>query len=155
VVAFIASLLVTFALLALLVPAAKRYPIGTPFTWGEAMVAATYAFFLMFWVYGVVPHLWLTWADAELGWRPDALLFEYEWLGGLKLGFMKPEALGGSVPMTINMLHVRDLLAVLLYVAFLGGQIALWALWQQRGTKKAAAADASTSDYGRPLVKKA
>jgi len=33
---------------------AKRRPVGTPLTWGESMVAATYVFFLMFWVYGVV-----------------------------------------------------------------------------------------------------
>lgn len=152
-VAFIASLLVTFGLLALLIPAAKRYPIGAPFTWGEAMVASTYAFFLMFWVYGVVPHLWLTWADNELGWRPDALLYEYEWFGGITLGFMKPQEMDGPIPMTINMLHVRDIVAVLIYVAFLAGQIALWAWWQQRGTK-AATTDLTTSDYGRPLVKK-
>lgn len=152
-VALIASLLVTFGLLALLLPAAKRYPIGAPFSWGEAMVGAVYAFFLMFWVYGVVPHLWLTWADNELGWRPDALLYEYEWIGGITLGFMQPQETGGAIPMSINMLHVRDIVAVLIYVAFLAGQIALWAWWQQRGTK-AAAVDLSTSDYGRPLVKK-
>jgi hypothetical protein len=154
VVAFISSLLVTFALLALLRPAARRYPIGAAFTWGEAMVASTYAFFLMFWVYGVVPHLWLVWADNELSWRPDALAYEYEWVGGITLGFLKPVAEGGVVPLTINMLHLRDIIAVLIYVAFLGGQIALWAWWQQRGTKDTKAIDLSTSDYGRPLVKK-
>ena len=52
-------------------PSAARS--GTPLTWGEAMVAATYVFFLMFWVYGVVPHQWLTWAQNELKWRSDAI----------------------------------------------------------------------------------
>lgn len=153
-VAFISSLLLTGALLALLKPVAKRYPIGTAYTWGEAMVASVYAFFLMFWVYGVVPHLWLIWADNELSWRPDALLFEYEWPGGLTLGFFEPAATGGWFPVTINMLHIRDIIAVLIYVAFLGGQIALWAWWQQRGTKDTKAIDLTTSDFGRPLVRK-
>ena len=53
----------------------KRRPPGTPLTWGEAMVASVYCFFLLFWIYGVVPHLWLAWADNELRWRPDKLLF--------------------------------------------------------------------------------
>jgi len=154
VVALIASLLVTFGLLALLLPAAKRYPIGTPFTWGEAMVAGTYVFFLMFWVYGVVPHLWLVWADNELAWRPDVLLSDYEWFGAVTLGFMEPQALGGPIPVTINMLHIRDIIAVLIYVVFLGGQMALWSWWQKRGQKEAATTDVATSDFGRPLVKK-
>ena len=152
-VAFIASLLVTGALVLLLRPAAKRYPIGTPYSWGEAMVASTYAFFLMFWVYGVVPHLWLTWADNELSWRPDALLYQYEWPGGITLGFFEPAALEGWFPVTVNMLHIRDIVAVLIYVAFLAGQIALWAWWQQRG-EKVVTTDLATSDFGRPLVKK-
>jgi len=154
VVALIASLLVTFGLLALLLPAAKRYPIGAPFTWGEAMVASVYAFFLMFWVYGVVPHLWLTWADNELKWRPDVLLSEYEWFGVVKLGFMASQADGGNVPVTINMLHIRDIIAVLIYVVFLGGQMALWSWWQKRGQSDAVTTDLATSDFGRPLVKK-
>ena len=62
-VAFIASVLVMVLLTALVIPMAKRRPVGTPLTWGEAMVASVYAFFLMFWVYGVVPHLFLTIRD--------------------------------------------------------------------------------------------
>ena len=38
------------------------------------MVFATYVFFILFWVYGVVPHQWLTWADSELNWRPDRFI---------------------------------------------------------------------------------
>ena len=64
-VALVSSLLVLAVLLSLVVPMAKRRPVGTPLTWGEAMVAGVWSFFLMFWVYGVIPHLWLTWADNE------------------------------------------------------------------------------------------
>ena len=149
-VAFIASVLVTVILTALVIPVAKRRPVGTPLTWGEAMVASVYAFFLMFWAYGLVPHLWLTWADNELGWRPDNFVVGP---GGL----LKPQALGGWSPITITYQTVRDVLAVLIYVVLLGGQIALWFWWQNRG-KRAAAAETSqasaTSDYGRPLVRK-
>lgn len=150
-VAFVASLLLTFALLALVRPAARRRPPGTPLTWGEAMVAATFAFFLMFWVYGMVPHLWLTWADNELTWRPDNLTFEYwGWLG-----FLKPQEMGGWFPFTINMQHVRDLIAVLIYGVFLGGNIYIWAWWNDRSKRAEAAKELETSDYGRPLVKRA
>ena len=49
----------------------KRRPVGTPLTWGEAIFAATFVFFLMFWAYGVVPNQWLQWANNELGWTPS------------------------------------------------------------------------------------
>ena len=48
---------------------ARRRPVGTYHTWGEAMFAAACIFFLLFWIYGVVPHQWLVYADSELGWR--------------------------------------------------------------------------------------
>jgi hypothetical protein len=150
VVAFITSLLIAVVLVSLLIPMSKRRPIGTPLTWGEALVAATYTFFLMFWVYAVVPHLWLTWADNELKWRPDTLVADY--IPGF--GFLTPQSAGGNFPMTITMQTLRDLLAVGIYVVFLGINMYLFAWWQKRGTK-APTTDVVTSDYGRPLVKKA
>ncbi len=148
-VALVTSLLITIGLLLILIPVAKRRPIGTPVSWGEAMVASVYAFFLMFWVYGVVPHLWLTWADNELKWRPDNLVF-----GPFNL--LQPVSEGGAwFPMTISYQTLRDLIAVGMYVVFLGVQMYLWTWWQKRGTKAAAtSAELVTSDYGRPLVKK-
>ena len=144
-VAFVSSILLAVVLLGFVPYFAKRRPIGTPLTWGEAMVAATYAFFLMFWAYGVVPHLFLTWSDNELGWRSDNVVYG-------PFDILKPQALDGAFPMTISYQVVRDLLVVGLYVVFLGGQIALWAYWQGRGEKKKTA-DVVVSDYGRPLVK--
>lgn len=64
--AFLTSLIILALLMAPVFPLAKRRKVGTPLTWGEAMVASAYVFFIMFWIYGVVPHQWLTWADAEL-----------------------------------------------------------------------------------------
>ena len=147
-VAFVTSLIVLFALAALIVPMARRRPVGTPITWGEAMVASVYAFFLMFWAYGVVPHLWLTWADNELQWRPDKILYG-PW------DILQPQALGGSFPMTITYQTLRDLLAVGIYVVFLGAQIAMWAWWQNRGKRAAEESTAVVeSEFGRPLVRK-
>ena len=146
-VAFIGSLLLTFVLAALIVPMAKRRPVGTALTWGEAMVASIYAFFLMFWVYGIVPHLWLTWADNELGWRPDKLLFG-------PADIIKPQAQGGWFPVTVSYQTLRDIIAVLIYVVFLGAQIAMWAWWQNRGKRAETAPAVVESEYGRPLVRK-
>ena len=144
-VAFVTSTIIGIIGLALVVWYGKtrRQP-GAPLTWGEANVAAAYAFFLMFWWYGVIPHQWLTWADNELNWRPDALL------AGPGSG-----TLDNVVPFTLNKQHIRDLVAVAIYGVGLGLQIWIWAWWNDR-KKKAdeRAAIQPTSTYGRPLVKK-
>lgn len=147
-VAFIGSLLVTILAVAPVFPMAKRRPVGTPLTWGEAMVASVWAFLLMFWVYGLVPHLWLTWAGNELGWRPDKLVYG-------PANILKPQSEGGWLPFTITYQTLRDVIAVLIYVVFLVGQVWLWVWWQNRGKRAdAAAAVVPTSEYGRPLVRK-
>ena len=148
-VAFITALLILVVLCALVVPMSTRRPVGTPLTWGEAMVASVYTFFLMFWAYGVIPHLWLTWADNELQWRPDKVLYGPG-------SILQPQALGGNFPMTITYQTLRDLIAVGIYVVFLAGQVALWMYWQNRGKRaeKATATTVVESDYGRPLVRK-
>ncbi len=148
-VALVVSLLIAVGLTAVIFPVAKRRPVGTPLTWGEAMVAATYSFFIMFWVYGVVPHLWLTYAGNELNWRPDKLLFGPG-------AILKPQVQGGWFPITLNYQTLRDIIAVLIYVVFLGAQMYLWMWWQNRGKRAAAASTAVVveSEYGRPLVRK-
>lgn len=150
-VAFLASLLILVLFLVPIFPLAKRRAPGDPFTWGEAMAAGTYAFFLMFWAYGTVPHLWLTWTSNELNWRPDVLVYQYweVW----PFTWLKPQEADGFFPMTITMQTIRDLLVVGLYVVLLGVQMWLWAFWQKRGSK--VTTEVATSDFGRPLVKKA
>lgn len=146
-VAFVASLLLTVALTALVPFYAKRRPVGTPLTWGEAMVAGTFVFFLMFWVYGMVPHLWLTWADNELQWRPDNLIVG-PW------NILEPQAMGGWFPVTLNYQVLRDLVAVGIYVVFLVLNVAAWVWWNNRGKRAEAAKAIPTSGYGRPLLRK-
>lgn len=152
-VAFISTLVVLALGIAIAAFFAKRRPIGTPLSWGEAMAAGTFVFFFIFWAYGVIPHYLLMWADNELNWRPDVALFQYEWVGGVTLGFFEPQEDGGWFPVSINMQHVRDTLVVLLYVVLLGLNIYLWAWWQKRGTAEATT-EVATSDFGRPLVRK-
>lgn len=144
-VAFLMSILVAVVLSGLIVAYQKRRPKGTPLTWGEAMAGATYVFFLLFWVYGVVPHQWLTWADTELNWRPDITVHG---IGGI----LKPTAEGGWLPFTLNYQHLRDLVAVGIYGVLLGGNIAMWGQWQKRGDASAKS-DVARSMFGRPLVK--
>ncbi len=138
-VAFVASLLVAAVLTAAVPYYAKRRAPGTPLTWGEAMVAALFVFGLAFWVYGIVPHQWLTWADTELGWRSDVIL---EGPGGIL----------ANLPFTLTYLVLRDLIAVVIYGVFLGGHIYLWSMWQKRG--QTAPVEIPASSYGRPLVKR-
>lgn len=126
----------------------SRRAVGARITWGEAMVAAMFTFFMMFWWYGVIPHQWLTWADNELNWRSDRILYA---VGDI----LKPQTAGGWNPWTISWQQIRDLIAVGIYGLGLGLQIFAWAWWNDRKKKAdAAAAIVPTSRYGRPLVRK-
>ena len=70
-VRYITAVLVFMLLLVPFFYMANKRKVGESLTWGEAMVAAVYTFLLLFWLYGVIPHEFLNWADAELAWRPD------------------------------------------------------------------------------------
>lgn len=141
-VSFAAAILLTLAV----IPYGKRRPIGTPFSWGEAMLASVYAFAVMFIAYGVVPDRWIQHADNNLHWSKQKLL--YGW-GDI----LKPKALGGNFPFTVSYQELRDIVVVVLHVIFFGLQIWVWSWWQKRG-KKAVSTEIETSVYGRPLVKK-
>ena len=139
-VAFTGSLIVLALLMVGILVYAKRRPVGTPLTWGEAMAAAVYVTFAMFWAFGVVPHQWLTYAEGDLAMRSDAILAGpgstglFDWL-----------------PIVISKQTLSDTVAVTLYMLAFGGAIAMWAVWQGRGDKTSE--EVETSNYGRPLVK--
>lgn len=137
-VAFVVSILVMLVATAAIFPMMKRRPVGTPLTWGEAMVAAVYVFFIFFWAYGIVPHQWLSLADNEWNWRADRLV-------------SGPGGILESLPIEISYMVIRDIVAVGLYGVMLVANVALWVMWQKRGTKKVS--EVETSRYGRPLVK--
>lgn len=138
-VAFLTSVAILIVLVAPIPWYAKRRPVGTPLTWGEALLAATYVFFILFWLYGVVPHQWLDWADNELNWRPDRILIGP---GG---------ELWTTFPITISYQVIRDVAAVLIYGIALVGNVWLWIYWQNRGQRAEAAP--ARSSFGRPLMK--
>ena len=128
----------------------QRRPIGTPVTWGEAFVAATFVFGLMLLGYGVVPNEWLQWADNRLIWRSDKILLAVS-SKGVKFGDAAAN-FGGSGRILVSYQSLRDIIAAGIYIAMLGAQVALWAMWQKRGKK--ASTELATSDFGRPLVRK-
>ncbi len=140
-IAFISTLVVALLGSAVGIAMSKRRPVDTYLTWGQAMAAATFVFFFMFWWYGVVPHQWLTLADNELNWRADKT-----WFG--------PGDIVAKLPFDMSYLILRDVIVVGIYAVALGANIVLWSVWQNRGKKKPTT-EVATSTYGRPLVKKA
>ena len=145
-VAFVLSIIVT-ALLALGINwYTKRCSADKVFTWGEAMVFATYVFFIFWWIYGVVPHQWLVWADSELNWRPDRFVIgpSLPWTGDQGI-------VEWALPFTMTYLVIRDVVAVGIYGVALAGNVVMWSQWQNRGVEKDE--PAPTSEYGRPLVR--
>lgn len=145
--AFVLSWLIAIALTAGILEYAKRRPAGAPLSWGEANIGAMYVFLLLFWIYGIVPHQWLVYADNELSWRADKLL-----VGPTGLGFTDGEGLiAWALPFNITYLVVRDIIAVTIYGLGLAGNIAMWSVWQNRG--RVAPTEVEQSTYGRPLVR--
>jgi len=113
-----------------------------PPTWAQSMLGATAVFALFLLVYGVVPHEWLTWADSDLRLREDRILFDT-----------------GAVEFSGRAL--RDIVASLIYIVFLGLNTVMWIMWQKRGTAKPKASPATatpepagTSAFSRPVTKK-
>jgi len=125
----------------------KRRPIGTPFSWGESMIASVYVFGVMFIAYGVVPDRFIQHADKNLEWSKQKLVFG-------PFDILKPKAFGGWFPFTVSYQEIRDIVVVLIHALFFALQVWVWIAWQKRG-KKPASTELETSTYGRPLVRKA
>lgn len=145
-VALVASILITILLTAGIVWYGKRRPVGAPLTWAEAMLAATYGFFLAFMAYGIVPHQWLMLAENEWSWRADRIVVGPG-------AILEAQANGGWMPFTITYRVLGDSIAVLIYVVALVVHVWLFAWWQDRAKARPAATPVR-STYGRPLVKR-
>ncbi len=139
-VAFTGSLLLSALMAASVVWYAKRRPKGTPLTWGQAMLAAMYVTFMLFFFFGVVPDRWLVYAAGELGMRSDAVL-----AGPGSTGWFK------SLPIVISKATIADIGATIIYGLGLSVTFVLWSVWQKRG--EGPSEEVETSTYGRPLVK--
>lgn len=151
--ALISSIIATVLMVAVCLYVGNKRPIGTPVTWGEAMVAGTWVFAIMLLAYGIVPHQWLNYADNELLWRPDKLLVGIS-SGGVVWG-TDAQDLGGTGRILINYQAIRDIVATVIYVVGLGGQMYLWSVWQKRGRKKPGDVEEARSRFGRPVLRKA
>lgn len=145
--ALVLSWLIGVALAVGILEYAKRRPADATLTWGEAFLGAMYVFLLLFWIYGVVPHQWLTFADNELSWRVDKML-----VGPTNIGFTDGEGIvEWLLPFDITYLVVRDIIATTIYILGLVANVAMWSAWQSRG--KVAPTEVEQSTYGRPLVR--
>jgi hypothetical protein len=151
VAAFVSSILILVIGVGICLFVGSRRPIGTPITWGEAFLAATFGFGLMVVAYGVIPHQWLNYADNELLWRPDRILLGIS-SAGLKFGDAA-KTMGGSGRILMSYQTLRDIIAATLYIVFLGGQMFLWSIWQKRGRTRGGLEP--TSRFGRPVIRKA
>jgi hypothetical protein len=161
VTAFIVSLVVTGIMVGIIILVGKRRRPGQPLTWGEAFLAAMFAFALLLMIYGVVPDRWLRWADGELKWRSDAVGIPLgpfgKWLGiGGKdnVFFGDGVTFFGRGRIQVTKQDIRDAVAAGLYIVFGLAQIWIWFWWQKRGKATTRTPELETSAYGRPLVRK-
>ena len=141
-IAFATSLLIAILGDIAVVAYGKRRQPGQSLSWGEAMAASMFAFFLMMMWYGVVPHQWITLADTEWGWRADRV-------------FLGPGSIFEAnrfVPFTITYVVIRDFVTLAIYGAGLGLHVFHWVQWNNRG--KAKPVVVPTTAYGRPLARK-
>lgn len=117
-------------------------------TWPKAMVGAVGVAGFSLLALGQVPHEWITFADAELGWgRRDLILIDLPILR-----------------FDISRQAVRDIIAAGLYTNTFAAMLAMWLMWQRRhemAEQRAKEAEskepvaAGTSAYGRPVMKQA
>jgi hypothetical protein len=139
---FIISLLLCVVAGVIFMWLVRRPKSELPPTWAQSMLGASAVFALFLLIYGVVPHEWLTWADSSLGLREDRLLIDT-----------------GIIDFSGRAL--RDIVASMIYIIFLGLNVVMWIMWQKRGTAKPKAAPAAatpepagTSAFSRPVTKK-
>jgi len=139
---FFISLLLCVLAFAAFIRLKNRPKSELPATWAQSMLGALAVFALFLLIYGVVPHEWLTWCDSKLGLREDRIMLS-------------------TRPIKITGRTVRDTVAALLYIIFLGINTWMWIAWQKRGTAKPKATPAvatpepaGISAFSRPVTKK-
>jgi hypothetical protein len=155
-VALVFSVVVTLAMVGVIVLVAKRREPGRPLSWGEAFVAGTWVFTLLFMAYGVVPHHWLTYAGNELAWRSDKYgvpIGPLEHLGLTNPMFADGITFFGRGRLAITAAAVGDIIAMLIYGAAVTANLLGWLWFQRRGQRAAEQPAIETSAYGRPLVR--
>lgn len=147
-VAFVVSWIISLLCLVPVFWMMKRRPVDKVATWGEAMIGATYVFFVLFWIYGTVPHQWLTYAEAELNWRSDNFFIGFRAPWDSSQGILE-----WALPFDLSYGTMKDLIAVAVYGVGLVANVAVFVMWQKRGDTIATPELETQSRYGRPLSK--
>jgi len=115
-------------------------------TWAESFVGAIGVFAMFVLGYAVVPHEWLTFANAQLEWGDTS-----------KLVWSSQDEIFGIVhfPFNFDFPAMRDIVVTGIYITVLGANLMLWTKWQRRFEVKAEpegeATPARRSRFGRPL----
>ena len=143
--------LATFALLAahVLMMVASREPrdANRKATWAESFAGAVGVFAMFVLGYAVIPHEWLTFANAQLEWGDSG---KFVWRAHDKI-----LGLFWEYKFDFNFPALRDIVVTGIYITVLVANLMLWTKWQRRFEVKAApegeTAPARRSRFGRPL----
>lgn len=111
------STVATIALIATMAILVKRPRPAHKTTWAQAMGGAVAVWGAFVLTYGILPHEWLNFADAFLGWRED---FIYR--GGIY----------DSIPIDITGRVYRDIVASGIYGYLVFANIMIFSKWQKR-----------------------
>jgi hypothetical protein len=120
-------------------------------TWSEALAGAVAVFALLGLGYAIVPHEFLTFANADLEWG-DSTKFVFQ-SGHEILGFLPV-----NWPFSMDFPALRDIAVTMIYVVLLGLNLKLWVMWQERHKVADTTSDDTPpkrSRFGRPLRKSA
>jgi hypothetical protein len=117
-------------------------------TWAECFAGAVGVFALLMLAYAIVPHEYLTFANAQLEWGDTS---KFIWtsnddiLGLINIHY----------PFNFDFPAMRDIIVTMIYGVLLVTNVKLWVMWQNRFEVKAAPDPAAVperkSRFGRPL----
>jgi hypothetical protein len=158
-VAFGISVVVDVVLILIAMRTVMRRPKGAPLSWGEAFVAATFVFAILYLSYAMVPHQFITMCDKDFGWRSDVFgiptgpLYTWPIINGRHNLWANGITFMGHGRIMLNEQSVRDIAVTQIYGVMFFLHFKLFAVAQNRGDKGAEVVP--VSPYGRPLVRKA
>src|SRR5262249_2185765 len=120
-----------------------------PATWSECLAGAVGVFALFALGYAIVPHEWLTFANAKLQWGDNS---KFVWKSNQDILGILPV----HYPFNFDFPALREIVVAIIYVVMLGLNLKLWVMWQRRLEVKAEperpeTVPARRSRFGRPL----
>lgn len=159
------SILTAWAMMATLVVSITLFIWSLPprekdATWAGAIAGALASFFMMAFIYAIIPHEWITFATSYLGFTKDAKVSAggqfvlNTWLDG-KFWTKRTRVL----PFEVTFETLQDQATMLIYVIGATLNIKLFVAWQKRNEPVVAKAESADVDsapsklsrFGRPL----